>query len=54
MDQIEKLSMKGLYRGILKMVKTYPSKNRDLMRIAIIEDVRDWKKIENELEIKKA
>lgn len=45
MDQIEKLSLRMLYRGILKGIKVYPSKNREMMRLAIIEDVADWKKL---------
>ncbi len=54
MDHIEKLTVKQLYRGILKYVKTYPSKNREAMRIAAIEDVREWKQLEDDLEIRKA
>ena len=37
--------MKTLYRGILKGIKIYPSKNREAMREAIIGDVSDWKKV---------
>lgn len=36
------------------MVKTYPSKNRDQMKIAIVEEVHDWKLLKDELEISKA
>ncbi len=54
MDHIEQASLKALYRGILKAVKTYPSRNRDMMRQAIIDDVRDWKKIQDPLEAQKA
>ena len=43
MEQIEKLTAKQLYRGILKYMKVYPSRNRDVMRTAIIADVNDWK-----------
>ncbi len=39
------MSVRALYRGILKGLKTYPSKNRVEIRIAFIEDVADWKKI---------
>ena len=45
MDKIEVLTVKQLYRGILKYVKTYPSKNRLAMREAILEEVKDWKKL---------
>ena len=45
MLKLEDLSMKTLYRGILKGIKIYPSKNRESMREAIIGDVSDWKKV---------
>ena len=45
------MTLRQLYRGILKAVKIYPSRNRDLMRVAIIEDVNDWKKIKDPLEV---
>ena len=48
MQKLEDLSMKTLYRGILKGIKIYPSKNRDAMRQAIIGDVGDWKKVQGE------
>ena len=48
MDQIEKMSVRALYRGILKGLKTYPSTNRAQMRVAFIEGVADWKKITDE------
>lgn len=35
-------------------MKTYPSKNRDAMKEAILDDVKDWKKLEDDLEIRKA
>lgn len=54
LEHLEKLTVRQLYRGILKYVKTYPSKNRVAMREAIIEDVKDWKKLEEDLEIRKA
>eukprot|EP00347_Sterkiella_histriomuscorum_P011874 403370769 len=54
MDQIEKLTIRQLYRGILKSVKVYPSKNRDYMRQAILEDVNDWKQLTDDLEKRKA
>ena len=53
-EHIEKLTMRQLYRGILQYVKHYPSKNRAAMREAILEDVRDWKKLQEEIEVKKA
>ena len=34
--------------------RTYPSMNRKMIRKAIMLDVREWQKIENELEISKA
>ena len=54
MEHIEKASLKMLYRGILKAVKTYPSKNRLEMRQAIIDDVNDWKLIKDPMEAQKA
>lgn len=36
------------------MAKTYPSRNRAMMQAAILEDVADWKKLQDELEIQKA
>ena len=54
MDQIEKMSVRALYRAILKGLKTYPSKNRAEMKVAFIEDVADWKKITDEEEKAKA
>ena len=54
MDQVEKMSVRALYRGILKGLKTYPSTNRAQMRIAVMEDVADWKKITDESEKAKA
>jgi hypothetical protein len=44
-EHIEKLTMRQLYRGILQYVKHYPSKNRTAMKEAILEDVKDWKKV---------
>lgn len=35
-------------------MKTYPSRNRLAMKEAIILDVADWKKLEDDLEIRKA
>ena len=54
LEHIEKLTVRQLYRGILKYVRVYPSKNREAMREAILDDVRDWKKLQDELEIRKA
>lgn len=50
MEKIEELSVKTMYRVILKSMKTYPSTNRVLMRQAIIDDVRDWSKITDDQE----
>jgi hypothetical protein len=54
MQTVETMTAKQLYRGILKAVKIYPSKNRDMMRVAIIEDIADWKKVEGQDERNKA
>ena len=54
MEKIEEMSLKALYRGILKGVATYPSSNRLMMKQAILEDVSDWKKITDEVEQEKA
>ena len=54
MDQIEKMSVRALYRAVLKGLKTYPSKNRDEIRLAFIQDVADWKTLTDEDEIAKA
>ena len=48
MEKLENITVKTLYREILKAVRTYPSKNRQAFRQAIIEDVHDWKKITDE------
>ena len=48
------MSVRTLYRGILKGLKTYPSTNRTAMKVAVIEDVADWKKITDEDEKLKA
>lgn len=53
-EHIEKLTMRQLYRGILQYVKHYPSKNRAAMKEAILEDVKDWKRLHEEIEVKKA
>ena len=47
------MTVPQLYRGILKMVRTYPSKNRGLFRAAIIEEVGKYKKETDPLENKK-
>ena len=54
MEKIEELTVKTMYRTILKAMKTYPSSNRAMMREAIVLDVRDWAKIEDETEKAKA
>lgn len=48
------MTARQLYRGILKAVRTYPSKNRDMMREAIVADVGDWKRIEDKDQADKA
>ena len=54
MEKLEELTVKTMYRAILKGMKTYPSRNRDIMREAIIADVHDWVKITDEAEQAKA
>jgi hypothetical protein len=55
MEKVQEISLRMLYRGILKGARIYPSKNREMMMQAIIEDVQDWKKLEKgSLEAKKA
>ena len=54
MEKIEELSVKALYRCIMKGMKTYPSTNRALMTEAIQADVRDWVLLSDELEKAKA
>ena len=54
MQEIEKMSVKALYRGILKGLKTYPSRNRIELREAVKLDFRDGKKLTKEIEISKA
>ena len=48
LEFIEKMTVRQLYRGVLQGVKTYPSKNRLAMREAILDDVRDWKKLNDD------
>jgi len=49
------MSIRMLYRGILKGAKVYPSKNRAVMFQAIVDDVNDWKKLpKDSTEAKKA
>ena len=48
------MSVKTMYRLILKGMKSYPSRNRSEMRVAIMADVRDWVKITDEEEKAKA
>lgn len=54
MEKIEELSVKMLYRGILKGMQTYPSTTRGVMRTAILEEVNDWKKLTDPTDIAKA
>ena len=48
MEKLEELSVKTLYRCIMKGMKTYPSTNRAIMTEAIREDVRDWVQVTEE------
>ena len=54
MEKLEELSVRTLYRLILKGMKTYPSSNRAVIRQAIVDDVHDWAKLQDEDEIAKA
>ncbi len=54
MQTIENMSVKALYRGILRGLKTYPSKNRDQLLEVARQEFRDGKKLTNELAIAKA
>ena len=54
MQNVEIMTVKQLYRGILRGMIRYPSTNRALMRQAIVEDVADWKKLTDDMEVKKA
>ncbi len=54
MQKIEEMSVKALYRGLLKGMKTYPSKNRKGLREAVKLDFRDGQKLTDALEIAKA
>ena len=51
MQNLEIMTVKQLYRGILKRTKKYPSINRDLFRKSIIVEVNNWKQLKDELEI---
>ena len=53
MEKLYEMTVPQLYRGILKMVRTYPSKNRGLFREAIIEEIGKYKNETDELENKK-
>lgn len=53
-EHIEKLTVRQLYRGVLQYVRTYPSKNRLAMKQAILDDMRDWRKLQDDIEVKKA
>lgn len=55
MERVESLSIRMLYRGILKGARIYPSKNRGMMMQAIVDDVNDWKKLpKDSIDAKKA
>mmetsp|Transcript_18593 Transcript_18593/g.20754 ORF Transcript_18593/g.20754 Transcript_18593/m.20754 type:complete len:102 (+) Transcript_18593:3-308(+) len=53
MEKLYEYSAKELYRGILKMVRIYPSRNRELFRSAIVEEVQKYKTITDETETRK-
>ena len=50
MEKIEEMTVKAMYRSVLKGMKTYPSTNRAMMYEAIQGDVRDWAKATEDLE----
>ena len=54
MEKVETMTVRALYRGILKGLKTYPSTARDAMRVAFVEDVADWKQLTDEEEVRQA
>ena len=54
MNVLEQMTAKQLYRGILMKSRTYPSKNRVMIRDAIKQEVRGWKILSDELEKAKA
>ena len=54
MNALEQMTAKQLYRGILMKARFYPSKNRLMIRDAIKDEVRGWKKITDDLEKAKA
>ena len=54
MEKIEELSVRMMYRVILKGMKHYPSTTKVAMKEAIMADVRDWVKETEELEQAKA
>ena len=53
MQQIADLSLKALYRGILKGLKTYPSIKRKELREEAILEFRDGKRLKDKKEIEK-
>ena len=54
MINIEAMTARQLYRGILMKQRTYPSINRKLIIEATKKDIGEWKKITEEDEIAKA
>ena len=54
MNALEQMTARQLYRGILQKARTYPSKNRVMIRDAIKQEVYGWKKITDDLEKAKA
>ena len=54
MQNLELMTAKQLYRGIMMKSRKYPSKNRDMFRDAIKVEVRKWQKLTDELETAKA
>lgn len=53
MKQIANLSLKELYRGILKGLKTYPSVKRKELREAAIIEFREGRELKDEKEVAK-
>jgi hypothetical protein len=52
--RVMKMPVKILLRNSLKLLKTYPSKNRDLMKKDIVLDYKDGAKLTDKEEIDKA
>jgi hypothetical protein len=52
--KVMKMPVKILFRNSLKLLKTYPSKNRDLIKKDLILDYKDGAKLKDPEEIDKA